>query len=78
LTTTWEEELKLSEACLFTAGIMADGTAAKTSRAARTRVCGDSSGVGGLFDQWVIQITSPGVVLVAKCVRTSKIIGIGI
>jgi len=35
-------------------------------------------GVRGLFDQWVIQISSPGVVLVAKCVRTSKIIGTGI
>jgi hypothetical protein len=36
-------------------------------------------GVRGLFDQWVIiQISSPGVVLVAKCVRSSKIIGIGI
>lgn len=34
--------------------------------------------VGDLFDHWVIQIGSPGVVLVAECVRTSKIIGIRI
>jgi hypothetical protein len=50
LTTTWEEELKLSEACLFMAGIMAGGIVAKRLRAGERGFAEMVLAVGILFD----------------------------
>ena len=50
MTTTWEEELKLSEACLFTAGIMAGGIVARTLRAGERGFAEMLLAVGVLFD----------------------------